>query len=441
MGDFNIDLIKYGTKTDVSTFYDKMSAHSFRPLILQPTRLTSSSATLIDNIFINDLACSSKGGNITTAISDHLIQFSQLDLFDTNTNSIKETKSKRDWTVFNKREFSDEIDKISWDDLRDPNIDTNQSFTNFYNKVTRLLDEMAPYKKLTKKDTALQQKPWITKGILTSMTKRDIFYKDFATEKDPTKKARLGLIYKSYRNLIVTLLRKSKKKYFTDYFEEHRQNMKKTWDGIRNLINVSKKSSTNINKIIHDNESFTDNLSISKTLNNYFVNVGPSIEKKIPKAKKSFQSYLTEPNPVDLILNPCDANEINEIISSFGSGKASRPFSIPSNLLKEFSIQFSEPISIIINKSLQEGIFPQSLKIALVCAIFKKGEKTSCANYRPISLLSNISKIFERVMYNRVEHFLNETQSIYEYQFGFRKKYSTNHALLNIIEKIRSALD
>jgi hypothetical protein len=103
------------------------------------------------------------------------------------------------------------------------------------------------------------------------MKKGDIFYKDFATEKDPTKKARLGAIFKSYRNLIVTLLRKSKKKYFTDYFEEHRQNMKKTWDGIRNLINVSKKSSTNINKIIHDNETFTDNKDISQALNNYFT--------------------------------------------------------------------------------------------------------------------------------------------------------------------------
>ena len=62
--------------------------------------------------------------------------------------------------------------------------------------------------------------------------------------------------------------------------------MKKTWDGIRNLINVSKKSSTNINKIIHDNETFTDNKGISQALNNYFTNIGPSIEKKIPKAKK-----------------------------------------------------------------------------------------------------------------------------------------------------------
>ena len=234
---------------------------------------------------------------------------------------------------------------------------------------------------------------------------------------------------------------KTNEKYFTDYFEEHRQNMKKTWDGIRNLINVSKKSSTNINKIIHDDETFTDNKGISQALNKYFTNIGPSIEKKIPKAKKSFNSYLGEPNPTNITLNPCDANEIKDIISSFGSGKASGPYSIPTNLLKEFSLHFSAPISIIINKSLEEGIFPQSLKIALVCAIFKKNEKTSCANYRPISLLSNISKIYERVMFNRVEHFLNESNIIYEHQYGFRKKYSTNHALLSIVEKIRTSLD
>jgi retron-type reverse transcriptase len=76
-----------------------------------------------------------------------------------------------------------------------------------------------------------------------------------------------------------------------------------------------------------------------------------------------------------------------------------------------------------------------------VCAIFKKGDKTKCANYRPISLLSNISKIFERIMYNRIEDFLDEYDIIYEYQFGFRKKHSTNHALLSIVESIRKDLD
>merc|ERR1711881_227345 len=130
----------------------------------------------------------------------------------------------------------------------------------------------------TEKEIQLKHKPWITNGILKSMAKRDIFYKDFDKEKNPQKKERLGSIYRSYRNLIVTLLRNSKKKYHTDYFEEHKQNMKKTWDGIRNLINVSKKSSININKIVHENKTFTDNKGIAKTLNNYFVNIGPSIE-------------------------------------------------------------------------------------------------------------------------------------------------------------------
>jgi hypothetical protein len=129
----------------------------------------------------------------------------------------------------------------------------------------------------------------------------------------------------------------------------------------------------------------------------------------------------------------------SDIISRFGASKASGPYSIPTNLLKEFSLQFSVPISIIINKSLNEGIFPQSLKIALVCAIFKKGDKTSCANYRTISLLSNISKMYERV--NGIKRFLNDSNIIYEYQYGFRKKYSTNHALLSIVEKIRTSLD
>jgi hypothetical protein len=181
--------------------------------------------------------------------------------------------------------------------------------------------------------------------------------------------------------------------------------MNKTWDGIRNLINVSKKSSTNISQIVCNDQTFTENKSIAKALNDYFVNIGPSIENKIPKAKSSFQTYLGAQNPSSLILNPCDADEITEIISSFGANKACGPFSIPTHLLKEFSQQFSIPISIIVNKSLQEGVFPQSLKTALVCAIFKKNDKTKCANYRPISLLSNVGKIFERIMFKGLNAF------------------------------------
>ena len=177
LGDFNIDLIKYGHQTDVSSFYDLVSTHGFRPLILQPTRVTSHSATLIDNIFTNDLQCLSKGGNITCSISDHFLQFSQIDLFDSR-NSSKHIKFSRNWRIFNHREFEEEVSKIDWNEVKDPKTCTNKCFSLFFHKIENLLDEMAPFKRLTKKEIGLQQRPWITKGILISM-KNVIHYINF----------------------------------------------------------------------------------------------------------------------------------------------------------------------------------------------------------------------------------------------------------------------
>ena len=117
------------------------------------------------------------------------------------------------------------------------------------------------------------------------------------------------------------------------------------------------------------------------------------------------------------------------------------PNSIPGNLLTEFSELLVYPLVSIINMSFKEGIFPNLNKIATVCPISKKGDKTHCENYRPISLLSNISKLFERVMYVRLENFLKSSDILYKYQFGFRKQHPTNHTLLSIVEKIRSSLD
>ena len=114
LGDFNVDLIKYGDNISNDLFYDQISSYGFRPLILQPTRVHSNSATLIDNIFTNDVECFSKGGNIATSISDHFIQISQIDIFERTNNNKKIDKYARNWSIFNKREFEDEISDINW---------------------------------------------------------------------------------------------------------------------------------------------------------------------------------------------------------------------------------------------------------------------------------------------------------------------------------------
>merc|ERR1712224_502536 len=110
------------------------------------------SSTLIDNIFINDLTCFSNGGNIVTSISDHYMQFTTLDIFDIHHEKYKDRKSVRNWRIFNKREFKDELSKINWDEIITPQMNTDESCSKFYNTITRLLDEMAPFKKLTRKE-------------------------------------------------------------------------------------------------------------------------------------------------------------------------------------------------------------------------------------------------------------------------------------------------
>ena len=89
-----------------------------------------------------------------------------------------------------------------------------------------------------------------------------------------------------------------------------------------------------------------------------------------------------------------------------------------------------KPLAYLINCSINKGIFPDELKIAKVIPIYKSGDKTSIENYRPISVLSIFSKFFEKIMYNHLINFVNKHNILYKYQFGFKKRHSTNHAIL-----------
>ena len=118
MGDFNINLLAYDSCKYSAEFHDMLSSHSFQPLILQPTRVTSRSQTLIDNIFSNNTRYQSKSGNITTSISDHFAQFSVLENYNTKYKSSKKTKyTIRDYRNFNHREFEESLGAINWQEI------------------------------------------------------------------------------------------------------------------------------------------------------------------------------------------------------------------------------------------------------------------------------------------------------------------------------------
>ena len=129
------------------------------------------------------------------------------------------------------------------------------------------------------------------------------------------------------------------------------------------------------------------------------------------------------------------------MMKTFNLNKAIGPNSIPVIVLKEIKKEISEPLSTLINLSFDTGDFPNCLKLAKVIPVYKKGDQQECNNYRPISLLSNISKLIEKLLYNRLYKFLNQNKCLFNYQFGFGNHHSTNHALISITEKIRKALD
>ena len=123
------------------------------------------------------------------------------------------------------------------------------------------------------------------------------------------------------------------------------------------------------------------------------------------------------------------------------TSKSVSPYSIPTNILKLSCSVMSKPPVKLINFSFSEGTFPELLKFANVIPVFKKGDNLDYNNYRPKSLISNIGKLIEKIVHKRLYSFLEKNYILFEQQYGFRNKLSTNHALIDITKRIQEACD
>ena len=137
---------------------------------------------------------------------------------------------------------------------------------------------------------------------------------------------------------------------------------------------------------------------------------------------------------------PTDNVVIESLVILFDPTKITGPNSVPNQVIQIVSTAISNPNANICNKSFATGIYPDILKISKVVPIHKKVSKLKVSNYRPISLLSDINRILEKLMFNRLYSFLELHNCIYELQFGFRAKHSTNHAILSMAQEINEAI-
>jgi hypothetical protein len=291
-------------------------------------------------------------------------------------------------------------------------------------------------------DLAKYLSPLKNRSLNSKIYQRNHLLKTFINCSDLTLKTEIHNRYKLYRNRIVDLIRISKKSHFSRYFEINLSNTKKIWEGIRSIIGNSNKSCKDNLSLKINNVATNDHAQIVNHFNNFFTSVADKIRNKIPPTNKQYTDYLKNVNHNSFFFSPVDKEEIKNYIKDLNPHKADGPNSIPHKFFEVSLDTISSILSKILNISFQTGTYPDSLKTVKVVPIFKnKGSPLEVSNYRPISLLSNIDKIFEKAVKKRIISFLDHNNIICDKQFGFRSKHSTNHALISLTETIRKQLD
>ena len=234
-----------------------------------------------------------------------------------------------------------------------------------------------------------------------------------------TRSQKRELEYKIYKNLLETIKKRSKKLHYSKLIIKYKENIKKIWSGIKEAIGKEKVTGDHCQKKIYvEEKEITEIKSIAKKFNRYFTEIGPTFAKKVDSSSVNFNKYLEAYNIIqqerDLTIN-----KLNHAFFSLRLNKSIGYDEVSFNVIKKCSGSLYKPSLHIFNVSLQNGTFPDELKIARVTPLFKNGSDSDLQNYGSISVLPCFSKILEKVMRNRLYKHLSGNNVPYRKQFGF----------------------
>lgn len=438
IGDINLNSLTYEKNLKIKSFFDMLFKYNIYPLINKPTRITKSSATAIDNIFLNHfLETSFETGIFKTDISDHFpiyIKINNLNINST-TYSKKINIKKRNLSTVNTHNFSQNLYKERWNEVYVCQ-NTNEAYNAFINKFLNIFNETIPYE-IIKTKTKTLANPWMNKSLVKCSKKKQKLYNKFLKNRNIENENK----YKNYKYFYQNLLKNEKKQFYSNKIYECKSDIKKTWSVINNIMGRNKSSSLLPLNITINDINIHCPTQISKEFNNYFTNVGLNLANKIVPPLDSFNTYLNSANKNLLCDSELTLKEIDEAFSSLKINKSPGFDGISSNLVIFNKNHIIKPLFHVLKLSINEGVFPETLKVAKVYPIYKGKDSSDISNYRPISVLSVFSKIFERVMYSRIYAHFTKNNLFYSKQFGFQKNFSTEHAILEIVDHITTGFE
>jgi hypothetical protein len=305
-------------------------------------------------------------------------------------------------------------------------------FNQFVSTLVNTIDEcflVDPEKMKSRRNRLIN--PWITSGIISSINRKNFLFKKW--KKSVSKKNKFGDLvqystYKNFRKKLKHIIGTAKKNHYTKRFDEAKGNSKKTWQILNEIRGKSKAHTKPSFKI--DGKLVEDRRAIANGFNSFFTSIATKLndcEEGIPlNPLPKYTDYMCPSVSSSMFLSECTSGEISSIISDLSKGKAS---DIPISLIKHCADIISPILSRFFNTFMDSGTFPAVLKVGNITPIFKKGDSQLFDNYRPVSTIPIFSKIFEKLIYNRLYSYLVSKNILYDKQFGFRKNHSTSHAI------------
>jgi hypothetical protein len=302
--------------------------------------------------------------------------------------------------------------------------DPNGDFYDFVYKFETLVDNFFPIKDKVMKYNKTRA-PWITTDLLKCINKKHRIY----------RKYKRGIVsfsrFKIFRNMLIKALRVSKRNYYFHKINSNNGNMKQMWKTINSLRKPYTSNKSFSLKI--DDEIVTDNQTIANKFNDHFLQLPIELKSTIPISSH-----------VDGNLNNIDRNcqsfcffpiNENEVLRNINVLKDTNfhTSSAPPRLMKLVANRMSCILAKLFNGCIANSIFPDILKIAKVIPIPKNAGVLNISNYRPISILSSFTKIFEKIIYERLYSFFVEFNLFNEHQYGFIKGKGIEDAIINIL--------
>lgn len=418
IGDLNIDIHTCDSDNRSDNYLNLMAAHGLLPTYTYPTRLQK----CIDHILLKTDK-NSTAIVLESSITDHYPTLLSLQL--TREKSVKSITS----TKINYEQIK--IDLASFDFSQIKQLQNVNSATDLLvSSVSDIINKNTV--RYTPPRSKRNLKPWITPGLLRCIRNRDRMHKQL---KKQHNNVTLAITYSRYRNYINKLLKKLKKEYNRQALMRTKNDPKLKWKAIKEITNIapSRVSSKALLKSTHDPTKSVNEV------NNYFVNVGRNLANTIGQTNKT--SFVPPTAPVSSPRNSfalfnVTNDEINDHIMNLRRDCATGWDNISSRILQSSREIFVPLLRHIFQLSLTSGVFPDAFKKAIIHPIYKGGDGDDVTNYRPISVLTAMSKLLEKIINSRLLRYLNANNIISNNQYGFRAGRSTEDAVSALVDDI-----